>query len=98
MDVGMDDRLKEWLQGTAKVDNLFASAYSQVFNQIKRLPEDMQQKITRQLDEYWGKLLERLKKETTFAGTTLDDAARKVSDENIRRDLDRSALKGMLNA
>lgn len=98
MDVGMDDRLKEWLDGTMKIDNLFSSAYSQVFRQIKLLPEDMQQKITSQLDEYWGKLYERLKKETTFAGTVLTDAARRVSDDNIRRDLDRSSLKGMLNA
>jgi hypothetical protein len=98
MDVGMDERLKEWLQGTTKVDNLFASAYSQVFGQLKLLPEDMQQKITYKLDQYWGQLLERLKKETTFAGTTLDDAARRISDDGIRRDLDRSQLKGMLNA
>ena len=98
MDVGMDDRLKEWLQGTMKIDNLFASAYSQVFAQIKLLPEDMQQKITWQLDQYWSSLLERLRKEATAAGTTLDDAARKVSDDSIRRDLDRSSLKGLLNA
>lgn len=81
-----------------KIDNFFSSAYSQVFGQIKLLPEDMQQKFTYKLDEYWSGLLERLKKETTFAGTALDEAARKVSDDNIRCDLDRSSLKGMLNA
>ena len=96
MDIGMDDRLKEWRQGTLQVDDLFASAHSQIVSGILLLPDDMRMRILDKVDAYWETLRKRLHDETTFAGTALDDAARKVSDDNIRRDLDRSSLKNLL--
>jgi len=96
MDIGMDERIKEWRKGTMEVDDVFAKASAQVYAKLATLPRDMLDRITAKLDAYWDGLRTRLRNETGAAGTTLEQAAQKVSDDNVRRDLDRTPLKVML--
>lgn len=96
MDIGMDARLREWRQGTTEVTDVFARASSQVFEQIRYLPADIQDKVTRALDAYWAKLRERLRNETTQAIDSFTRIETMVNVESVKRDLDRAPLRARL--
>ena len=98
MDIGMDARLREWRKGTLEVNDIFASASSQVFEKIRYLPADMQDSITRALNAYWGKLRERLQTETAQAAENFARVENLVNAEAVKRDLNRAPLRERLTS
>ncbi|MFO1460718.1 MAG: hypothetical protein U1G08_15100 [Verrucomicrobiota bacterium] len=98
MDIGMDDRLREWRKGTIEVNDIFSTASSQVFERIRYLPQDMQDSVTKALNNYWSKMRDRLKTESTQAADTFAQLEAVVNDESVKRDLNRAPLRERLTA
>ncbi len=98
MDIGLDERIKEWRGGTMTVDDQLASASSQLFAGLRYLPSDLNDQISSKLNAYLDGLRSRLKREADAANDALAKAAVAVSDSQIKTDLDRRALKSQLAA
>lgn len=93
LDIGMDERLREWRKGTIEVSNTLASASSQVFDKIRYLPPDIQNSITGALNSYWSRLVDQVNREAAQATSALNSAEELVNDSSLKRDLDRSSLR-----
>lgn len=93
LDIGMDQRLREWRQGTIEVSNTLASASSQVFDKLRYLPADILDNITGALNSYWRSVVDRVNSEASQAAAACATAESQVSSDGIRRDLDRSSLR-----
>ena len=98
MDIGMDERLREWRAGAIDVSDRLATASSQVYQGLRHLPMDIQDGIVSKLNAYWAQLGTRLKAEADQAAAAMATAENNVNDGSIKRDLDRSALRQRLTA
>ena len=98
LDIGMDDRIKEWRAGTMTVEDQLASASSQLFAGLRYLPPELNDSISNKLNTYLDSLRTRLQREAVAANDSLAKAAVLVSDSQIKTDLDRRPLKAQLTA
>lgn len=96
--LGLDDRLREWRAGTLEVRGTFDTASSQLFEKLRVLPPELHDRIASALNAYWDKLRAQLKQGTEQTASTLANAETRVSDDQIKRDLDRSDLARQLRA
>lgn len=96
--LGMDDRLKEWRSGTMEVRGTFDTASLQLFEKLRYLSPDLHDKIAGALNAYWDKLRAQLRREAEQAAQAMATAETRVTDDQIKKDLDRSELKSRLNA
>ena len=96
--LGMDDRLREWRAGTLEVSSTFETASAQLFERLRVLPPELHDKIAGALNAYWDKLRSQLRQAAEQAATTLATAESRVSDDQIKRDLDRSDLSRQLRS
>lgn len=96
--IGMHERLLEWRTTTIDVASTVATASSQVYEKLRYLQPDVLNQITPALNAYFDEFKLKLAAAADQASAGLAGAAEKVSDQQIHRDLDRSALRARLTA
>jgi hypothetical protein len=60
MDIGMDERLREWRKGTIELTDKIKTASRALYDHLLILPFDARDKVIRALDAYWDTVLQRL--------------------------------------
>ena len=98
MDIGMDERIREWRSGLMVVEDQLGTASSQLFQALRYLPRDMNDSICRHLNTYFDGVRQRVRRERDAAVEAMAKAEAMVSKDQIKTDLDRRALKAQLTA
>jgi len=94
--LGLDEKLRQWRSSTLEVSSKLTGAYSQVQAHFAGFPIEMQDKLRRAVNDEWQKALDAIRGGTEEVKTTLDAAEQAVKSEQIRKDVDRSALVAQL--